>query len=77
MVKVLLFAELQERIGKTSLEIPLEKADVRQLKEKLESDYPQLRLKGVMTAVNEEYAKDDDIVTAGDTVALIPPVSGG
>ncbi len=77
MVRVLLFAELQERIGKTSLEIPLEKADVRQLKEKLESDYPQLRLKGVMTAVNEEYAKDDDIVTAGDTVALIPPVSGG
>lgn len=77
MVKVLLFAELQERIGKTNLEIPLEKANVRQLKEKLESDYPQLHLKGVMTAVNEEYAKDDDIVTAGDTVALIPPVSGG
>lgn len=77
MVRVLLFAELQERIGKTSLKIPLEKANVRQLKEKLESDYPQLRLKGVMTAVNEEYAKDDDIVTAGDTVALIPPVSGG
>lgn len=77
MIKVLLFAELQERIGKTSLEIPMEETNVQQLKEKLESDYPELQLTGVMTAINEAYAKDEDVISAGDTVALIPPVSGG
>ena len=77
MIKVLLFAELQERIGKTSLEVELEEINVKTLKEKLQADYPELRLNGVMTAVNEAYAKDDDIISSGDTVAFIPPVSGG
>jgi molybdopterin synthase sulfur carrier subunit len=30
-----------------------------------------------MVAVNEEYAEPDDVIKSGDTVALIPPVSGG
>ncbi len=30
-----------------------------------------------MFAINEEYAVDEDVVKAGDIVALIPPVSGG
>ncbi len=28
-------------------------------------------------AVNEEYATDDVLITAADTVAVIPPVAGG
>jgi len=31
----------------------------------------------VLTAINEEFAIDEDIVKDGDTVAFIPPVSGG
>ncbi|MCF3942139.1 molybdopterin converting factor subunit 1 [Oceanobacillus alkalisoli] len=77
MIKVLLFAELQETAGKTSLNIPLENVNVEQLKERLQTDYPQLNLSGVMTAINEEYAKEEDAIMSGDTVAFIPPVSGG
>ena len=31
----------------------------------------------IMLALNGEYVKGDQIVTAGDEIALIPPVSGG
>lgn len=36
-----------------------------------------LSLQGVMVAVNEEFAMDEDIVEENDTIAFIPPVSGG
>lgn len=77
MVKVLLFAELQELIGHNELDLSIEETNVLQLKQRLEKDYPALNLNKVMTAVNEEYANDGDIIAAGDTVAFIPPVSGG
>ncbi|WP_156855716.1 molybdopterin converting factor subunit 1 [Oceanobacillus sp. AG] len=77
MIKVLLFAELQETTGRANLDIPVQNITVRQLKEKLKINYPQLNLHDVMTAINEEYAKEDDAITSGDTVAFIPPVSGG
>lgn len=34
-------------------------------------------LKSVAIAVNREYAATDTILTDGDEVALLPPVSGG
>lgn len=77
MIKVLFFAQLQETIGQASIDVSVNRLNVHQLKEKLEADYPNLRLTGVMTAVNEEYANDEDVLEAGDTVAFIPPVSGG
>ena len=39
--------------------------------------YPQIKDKQFQIAVNEEFVKSDDIVHQDDTVALIPPVSGG
>ncbi|MEC3850151.1 MoaD/ThiS family protein, partial [Bacillus velezensis] len=30
-----------------------------------------------MIAINETYVKDNSTVTEGDTIAFIPPVSGG
>jgi molybdopterin converting factor subunit 1 len=42
--------------------------------------YPQLseRFKGsLLLAVNQEYAKGDEILNEGDELAFIPPVSGG
>lgn len=77
MVKVLLFAELQELIGHNELDLSIEETNVQQLKQQLEKNYPGLNLNEVMTAVNEEYANDGDVIAAGDTVAFIPPVSGG
>ena len=39
--------------------------------------YNLTQLDHVMTAVNEEYALPTDMLSSGDIVAFIPPVSGG
>lgn len=77
MIKVLLFAELQERIGKDQIELAQEQTTVAKLKAELKDRFQLTDLEQVMTAINDEYALDNDMVKAGDTVVFIPPVSGG
>lgn len=77
MITVLLFAQLQEEAGKDRLEIDMETITIRDLKEELVKAYSLTSLNQSMAAINEEYALDDDTVQKGDTVAFIPPVSGG
>jgi len=51
---------------------------VAEVRAKLLEDYPAFgELVSFAIARNEEYAKDDDVVETGDTLAIIPPVSGG
>jgi molybdopterin synthase sulfur carrier subunit len=77
-MKVLYFAEIKEILAKQSEEIALDSSlTVEQLKINLLEQYPALKNKTYQVAVNEEFVKDDDIVQQNDTVALIPPVSGG
>ena len=75
-VTVRLFAILRERAGSSqvSLELP-EGARVSEALEALRSVAPP-ELPLVM-AVNREYADEDQVLDAGDELALIPPVSGG
>lgn len=77
MIKILLFAYLQEEVGKSQLEIELDQITVSQLKQYLHSIYNLPQLDQVLTAINEEYAEDVDVIKSGDTIAFIPPVSGG
>lgn len=77
MINILLFAHLQEQVGESQLKVELSDVTVAQLKEWLEKQYPQLLLQQIMTAVNEEFATDTTIVKSGDTIAFIPPISGG
>lgn len=77
MITILLFAQLQEDIGQNRLELELEQTTVTDLKVRLQEKFNLTQLTSVMTAINEEYALNDDMVKAGDTVAFIPPVSGG
>lgn len=77
MIRILLFAELQEKAGKDQLELKIDSIKVQELKERLKEDKGLSGLDHVMTAINEEYAMEEDIVKSGDTVAFIPPVSGG
>lgn len=77
MINILLFAHLQEQVGESHLKVALSDVTVAQLKEWLEKQYPQLSLQQIMTAVNEEFATDTTIVQSGDTIAFIPPISGG
>jgi sulfur-carrier protein len=77
MIKVLLFAHLQEKAGREILQIEHSSLTVKDLKKMMETTYCLGSLEHVMVAVNEEYALDEDSVHPGDVVALIPPVSGG
>ncbi|WP_044748702.1 molybdopterin converting factor subunit 1 [Bacillus alveayuensis] len=76
MIKILFFAHLQEAIGKERIQLNSAPLTVKQLKSHLETEY-NIDLHHVMVAVNEEYASENELIHPGDTVALIPPVSGG
>ncbi len=76
-----LFATLKEkaRAASLSLEFQEDQITVRELLEKISREYPELAgsLKSVLTAVNKDFAFTDDLISAGDEIALFPPVSGG
>lgn len=80
-VRVLYFAALRDLCGRGEelVELPEQGRTVADLAAQLEELHPALggRLSGVRFAVNESFVRDEDIVTDGDVVALIPPVSGG
>src|SRR3954454_4642458 len=70
-VNVRLFAGLRERAGWSQREI--EAATVGDVWRALDvGEEPD----GLLYAVNKEYAPRDQVLAAGDEVALIPPVSG-
>lgn len=77
MITVLLFAHLQEQFGAEKITVHEGELTVGELKERLKAEYNWSDSQRVMVAINEEYAVDEDIIKTGDTVALIPPVSGG
>lgn len=80
-VTVRLFASLRDLAGSELIEEFAESSiPVSALRERLKETYPALRphLGRVAIAVNEEYAPDlAQPLHDGDTVALIPPISGG
>ncbi|HDR7794128.1 TPA: molybdopterin converting factor subunit 1 [Bacillus luti] len=77
MIRVLLFAHLQEEAGASELQIEKENITVAELKEIVAKDYNVPVSAPMMVAINEEYANEEDTIQSGDVVALIPPVSGG
>lgn len=78
MITILLFANLREEVGSDRLVISeKQEMTVQQLKEWLKASYCLQLLDKVMVAVNEEFVMNEEMIKAGDIVALIPPVSGG
>jgi molybdopterin converting factor subunit 1 len=80
-VAVLYFAALRELLGKseeTLSDVPVPMA-VRAFAERLAQRHPQLEphLGSVRFAINESFVSANAEIEDGDTVALIPPVSGG
>ncbi len=80
-VTVRLFAMLRERAGTGTLELSLEpEATVGDALARLAEDGllgDLLARLPVRTAVNREYAPAETVLSPGDELALIPPVSGG
>ena len=79
-VHVLAFAWAKDAIGaeRIQAEAP-EGATVEGLMRQLAESHPRLaaRVEALTIAVNEEFVGPDFPLSAGDEVALIPPISGG
>jgi molybdopterin converting factor subunit 1 len=79
-IKLLFFATIRDRAGTKSLEIDIPvDLTIEGLKEKLSTDYPNLKesMKSVLITINREYAFDEAVVPSNAEIALFPPVSGG
>ena len=74
-VTVRLFAGLRERAGCD--EVALELPDGARVSDALARLHDVIADVPVVMAVNHEYADDGHSLSAGDELALIPPVSGG
>lgn len=78
--EVLLFAQLAEAIGSDRLTIELpEGATVAEALALLSKDHETIAAtaNAIAVAVNEQYSATTAVLSDGDTIALIPPVSGG
>ncbi len=78
-LSVLLFASYADLLGRSTIELTVEPgatvADVVSAVRKIADDE---RLPAApLVAVNEVYARADQLVLPGDEVAIIPPVAGG
>lgn len=79
-IKVLFFASLKEVAGVSELDLQLEPgAVVGDVLHQLARDYPAMQpwLGRFRVAVNMDYAEAQTLLSSGDELALIPPVSGG
>jgi molybdopterin synthase sulfur carrier subunit len=76
-VKVLYFASIREKINKDFEIIKFTGKSTQDLRILLANKYPQIKeiLSVSKIAVNGKYYEGD--LKEGDTVAIIPPVSGG
>jgi MoaE-MoaD fusion protein len=74
-VRVRLFAALRERAG--AAEVELELPDGALVGDALAQLQALTAGMSVVMAVNQEYARPDEVLHSGDELALIPPVSGG
>lgn len=78
-LEVLFFAAAREAVGAASVRLALPAATtVDALATALRARYPGLAAVGaVRFAVGERFADGATVLSDGDVVALIPPVSGG
>tara|TARA_B110001450_G_scaffold256201_1_gene285810 strand:+ start:2037 stop:2279 length:243 start_codon:yes stop_codon:yes gene_type:complete len=78
-IKILFFGISSDLVGLSNLDFEVDKAlTVKNLKILLKKKYVPLKnIDFYAIAVNESYAIDDLVLKENDTVAIIPPVSGG
>ena len=78
-IQILFFGITTDLVGASSLGLELTEAStVLNFKSLLKEKYPQLKnIDSFAIAVNESYATDELVLKENDTVAIIPPVSGG
>ena len=79
MVQILLFASLAQQAGTQKLSLDLETPiTVEKVRDHLQNQLGELNgIENALVAVNEEYVDLTVEIKNGDTIAFIPPVSGG
>ncbi|MGI6456988.1 MAG: molybdopterin converting factor subunit 1 [bacterium] len=80
-INVLFFATLREKLQTSSAELEVNGDTVSDALHAITEHYPLIRDwiegKRVHIALNDEYVEKDSKIRENDTLALIPPVSGG
>ena len=78
-IQLLFFGITEDIIGEKSMNLELKNnTTVGEVKAILFNDFPKLKqYNSFSVAVNMEYSEDNTILNSTDTLALIPPVSGG
>lgn len=79
-IKVRLFANLRELVGEREITITVPGGvTVSYLNNEILNKYPQLKSfsNKFVTSVNCRVTTGDTVITSGDEIALLPPVSGG
>jgi len=78
-IHILFFGPAKDLVGVNEIQLEVEKnTTISALRQQLEIMYPKLMgLKSLAFAVNESFETLNYLINEGDTVALIPPVSGG
>ncbi|MBI3014008.1 MAG: molybdopterin converting factor subunit 1 [Candidatus Tectomicrobia bacterium] len=79
-VRLKLFAILREKLGEGEISMEMQPGSkVEDLLATLASRQPEIAplLPNCLIAVNRQYVPRSQVLTAGDEIAVIPPVSGG
>jgi len=74
LVKIIAFGQIAEITGK---DFTLEAHDITSLKELLIAKFPALSEKKYAIAINKKLVATNVALKENDTVALMPPYSGG
>lgn len=78
--RVLLFATLRERFGRSEMVMELSRGTKALEILKIlcgDADEAKKMSRSILFAINEEYVPAQTEIQEGDEVALIPPVAGG
>tara|TARA_B100001029_G_C14776823_1_gene294297 strand:- start:146 stop:427 length:282 start_codon:yes stop_codon:yes gene_type:complete len=79
-IEVLFFASYREKAGVKSCTFEISPgSNLKGLIDKIVQKFPKLHSdpSKIVAAINEEFSDQSQILSEGDIVALIPPVSGG
>ena len=79
-IEVKLFAAARQAANQETLSIEIAEGTTgQQLKVEVGQQFPDLKsmLVHLLVAIDTEYAGEDQVLQAGQDIALIPPVSGG
>ena len=75
-INLLAFGQIAEIMGKSSWKMVGIK-DTNTLIEKLEEQFPALVKTNYSIAVNKKVIQENTTINENDTIALLPPFSGG